>query len=52
MTENPIPTKDLKTGAKIVGIVAKSTFEPLKPYIKREAGKQVQKILKVFDKGL
>jgi hypothetical protein len=48
MIENPIPTKDLKTGAKIVGVVAKNTYEPLKPYIKREVGKQIQKILKAL----
>lgn len=46
MKEQYIPTKDLKTGAKVVGSVASETAKALKPYVANEAGRQFREFLK------
>lgn len=46
MKERMIPTKDLKTAVRVVGMAASSTFEGVKPYAREYARKKVVKVLK------
>lgn len=52
MKERYIPTKDLKTGAKVVGSVFGETFKAVKPYLENEAGRQFREFLKLFKKRI
>ncbi len=45
MTEIPVPLKDIKIGAKIIGEVAKSTLEPAKGPLKRYVQLKISKLL-------
>lgn len=45
MKESPIPTQDLKTSVKILGVFSSRTFEAIKPTLKREAGRRTLKLL-------
>lgn len=45
MKERYIPTKDLKTGAKVFWTVGSKTFEGVRPEIQRIAGNRLRKIL-------
>jgi hypothetical protein len=46
VTEIPIPLKDLKVGVKVVGEVAKNTFEPTKAPLKRYLQKKVANLFR------
>lgn len=48
MNERYIPTKDLKTGTRVVGAVALESFKALKPHLERQAGKNFREFLRLF----
>lgn len=49
MKENPIPTRDLRTGAKVVYLVGEGIFEAIKPHLKYYAMRKVEKVLRLVE---
>ena len=41
MKEIELPTKDIKTGTKVVGKIASGTFEAIKPYVARSFERKI-----------
>ncbi len=50
MKEIELPTKDIKTGAKVVGKVASNTFEAVKPFVARSLERKVFNLRKKLSK--
>lgn len=50
MKENLIPTKDLKTGVKVVSKVTTNLFEAFKPALKRKLGKDTAEFLEFISR--
>jgi len=44
----PLPTKDLKTGTKVLGKVLEGTYEGAKPALKVIAHHQAERLLKAI----
>ncbi len=50
MKENLPPTKDIKTGAKVVGKIVSGTFEAVRPYVARSFERKIINLRKKISK--